>query len=410
MANEPKKGFTWEDADKSTTPAGGKGFSWESQGPDISSEASMAAHPPAARPMEMQQTAHPKAIEVANQVAHPLNTTRTPAEAGKPWFEQPSGLLHGHSFSTEQFLDSPAGKGAQEAGVNAAKFGADTLMGGELLKPIATLAETHALPALKALPFAGKVIRSIDEAPGILGKVTRGAATGGAVGGVEGLIRGHGLEGSAKDAAEGAGYGAAGGLILPGIHKLSGMEPEPDLRPIKGPSTPVRQSPNFNANEYNAGRKAATVSAPTPTPETHTEGVEPPQSDVVKVPVPRALTPGEKVGYNASTPRKLILDNALQGRPGAAEMLRNMGKTPLFVEEGGYAPPREKITIGAPAEQTHSRITLNPIGKTGARPIVSPESQFESSFGPEHQEVGDLAEWETGSREGVRPKKPILVP
>lgn len=205
-----------------------------------------------------------------------------------------------------------------------------------------------------------------------------------------------------------------------GLRKLAGVEaPE-----VKGPSVPIRQSPGFNASEYNAGRKGA-ISAPS-APETNTEGVAAPQADVVKVPVPRELGPGERVGYNASTPRKLVLDNALQGRPGAAEMLRNMGKTPLFVSEGGYAPPREKISFGEsrisdPGDLAHSSIpfnnpgvssahaTLNPIGQTGARPIVSPTHQFESSFGPEHQEVGDLAEWETGSREGVRPKK-ILVP
>jgi hypothetical protein len=99
--------------------------------------------------------------------------------------------------------------------------------------------------------------------------------------------------------------------------------------------------------EYRASIKAAAkAKVSPPTAETNAAGVAAPSADVIKVPVPRALQEGEKVGYNASTPRRLVLDNALQGRPGAAEMLRNMGKTPLFVEEGGYAPPKERISFG----------------------------------------------------------------
>lgn len=58
---------------------------------------------------------------------------------------------------------------------------------------------------------------------------------------------------------------------------------------------------------------------------------------------------------------------------------------------------------GGPGDFTANRsITLNQVGNGGARPIVSPADQFESSFGPEHKEVGDLAEWETGNRQGVQ--------
>jgi hypothetical protein len=172
-----------------------------------------------------------------SQITHPLAPNPN-ATASSPWFEQANGQQAGEPFSLNRLLDSPAGNAAHEANVNAAKFGADTLGGAEIARPFAALAESHVLPALKSLPYAGKVISTIDEAPGILGKVTRGAAVGGAAGGTEGLIRGHGLSGSAEDAMKGAGYGAAGGLILPGIHKLAGVEPTVPERPFYGPEAP----------------------------------------------------------------------------------------------------------------------------------------------------------------------------
>jgi hypothetical protein len=133
------------------------------------------------------------------------------------------------------------------------------------------------------------------------------------------------------------------------------------------------------------------------------EGPAAPTAQVVKLPVPREPLPGENPGNMASIPRSRLLDLGRQGRPGAGEQLRNIGKTPLYVPETGYAPPKSVENL----EHIGSRVTLNPVGKTGARPITA--NQFESSFGPEYQEVGDLAEWETGSREGLRPKK-VLVP
>lgn len=373
--------FTIEDAPKSQ-------FTIGDAGPDISSEASMAANPPAA----------PKPMAMHSQSPTLAKITNIAANQKAPSIEQ-----------------------MEQSNRDAAKFGADSMIGSQIVgPPLARIAESHVLPALKALPFAGKVVSAIDEAPGLIGKAARGATVGGVTGGTEGLIRGHGLEGSAKDAAEGAGFGAAAGLALPAIHKLSGVEPTPDLNPIKGPSTPIRQSPNFNAEEYNAGRKGVASPDTEETAPASGGAVAAPQADVIKVPEPRQLFPGEKEGYNASTPRKLVLDNALQGRPGAAEMLRNMGKTPLFVNESVHNPrsvtafSSEGTPIGEPTLHGNPtpfehRMTLNPIGGGGARPLDA-TNQFENSFGPEHKEVGDLAEWETGSREGVRPLKRILAP
>lgn len=83
-----------------------------------------------------------------------------------------------------------------------------------------------------------------------------------------------------------------------------------------------------------------------------------------------------------------------------------IGSAPVRTLAGNMLGSRlEMPTLrGGPGDFTN-RMTLNPVGETGARPIVSPENQFESSFGPEHQEVGDLAEWETGNRQGVTPRR-----
>lgn len=83
-----------------------------------------------------------------------------------------------------------------------------------------------------------------------------------------------------------------------------------------------------------------------------------------------------------------------------------LGSAPVRTLAGNALGSRLEMPAlrGGPGDFTN-RMTLNPVGSNGARPIVSPSDQFESSFGPEHQEVGDLAEWETGNREGVRPRR-----
>lgn len=75
-----------------------------------------------------------------------------------------------------------------------------------------------------------------------------------------------------------------------------------------------------------------------------------------------------------------------------------------FDANGNPIGPVPPTLPGGPADFAN-RMTLNPVGDTGARPLTA--DQFESSFGPEYQEVGDLAEWETGNREGVKPKKKV---
>jgi hypothetical protein len=177
----------------------------------------------------------------------------------------------------------------------------------------------------------------------------------------------------------------------------------------------------FEQAKANAAKEAAKPAAPFPSalgPETPTArqlrtiqsgnlaqlvGERP--SGVTVVPEPRALFPGETPNYMASVPRATLQDLALAGKPGAAKHVQQLGGQVIYAPSGlGISNIKSAVALRdlLSAPDFTSRATLNPIGETGARPIVTPESQFESSFGPEHQEVGDLAEWETGNREGVR--------
>src|SRR5256885_16464131 len=61
----------------------------------------------------------------------------------------------------------------------------------------------------------------------------------------------------------------------------------------------------------------------------------------MNLPVPRGPLPGENPAYMASIPRGRLRELGLQGRPGAGEQLRNVGKTVLYMPPEGYPGPRE---------------------------------------------------------------------
>lgn len=65
------------------------------------------------------------------------------------------------------------------------------------------------------------------------------------------------------------------------------------------------------------------------------------------------------------------------------------------------APSPEPIDLTDEVNQLGKQ-TINESSEPNAapRPVVAPEAQFESSFGPEHEQARSLAEWETGSPEG----------
>lgn len=158
--------------------------------------------------------------------------------------------------------------------------------------------------------------------------------------------------------------------------------PASPLSSIYGPASP-------SAEEFGQGAKLSDLVGERP-------------SGITVVPEPRALFTGETPNYMASVPRGTLQDLALAGKPGAAKQIQQLGQQVLYAPSGaGISNVKSAVALRDLLEAKPS-MTLNPVGAGGARPIVNPESQFESSFGPEHQEVGDLAEWETGNREGVK--------
>jgi hypothetical protein len=382
MANEPKKGFTWEDADKQAAAApaaggGNKPFSWNDvPEPPTPASTSLEQGAPkttftgAYNPNAEKYGPVVRALDAAggavmgapsailSTIAHPIDTAKGIGQSAGQWFDPKT---------------RPTWEGIKSVLPEALGMGIGNVAAGEATPPLTKLVGEGVGAAAKPIVKLG-----MEEATGQPKALTK-------------LVLG------------GERARALSEMVAP--KDEAGMPYEQKAQNL------MRRGREQDALDRQAARQAKLSP---PTPETNAEGVAAPTADVIKVPVPRELQEGEKVGYNASTPRKLLLDNALQGRPGAAEMLRNAGKTPLFVEEGGYAPPKSKMSFGNvanPGDFTANRnITLNPVGETGARPIVSPAHQFESSFGPEHQEVGDLAEWETGNREGVRPLKKIISP
>jgi hypothetical protein len=213
MADEPqKKSFSWDSFDAAQPAANGKKpFLWSDaqSGPDISSEASMAAHPPTAPKPAPMQAQSPTLARITNIAANQKAPSIPQMEAGN---------------------------------VAAAKFGADTLAGQTLMGPLARTFAEHALPALKAAPIVGRAISAIDEAPGVLGKVARGATVGATTGGVEGWVRGRGLVGSAEEAGKGALIGGGLGLALPAINRLATPEP------IEGPGATLPTYEDYALN------------------------------------------------------------------------------------------------------------------------------------------------------------------
>jgi hypothetical protein len=111
------------------------------------------------------------------------------------------------------------------------------------------------------------------------------------------------------------------------------------------PGAPLPAAEDFYANE-GAERNAMlkrqgrmpTVGQPT-TGETPLVESASSQAPVVRLPVPRETLPGENPKYMASIPRARLLNLGRQGRPGAGEQLRNVGRNVLYVPEE-YPGPR----------------------------------------------------------------------
>ena len=276
-------------------------------------------------------------------VAHILNPSGAPAKApneklerGAP--ETPPSMLS----RVGNTLAGPIGmKGVAE---NAKELGRDVWNARGL--------EGMMVPAAVPEEVAGKVISRVPQA---LGDATAGMVAGEYLGGKVGKLMGNQSLGERIGGWGGVASGGILGMVAPGvvpsmIKKVGGMfDKTIDVAP-------------------------AAV-----------------EEGVLKVPPERPSFPGEKPGYMASVPREELPAAARAGKPGAATQMQQLGKPVLYTPEGGYAPPRSKVTMAEP-------------GKLPA-PTTPEEEQFQRMFGPEYSEARDLAEWETGHPEGIRNAK-----
>lgn len=391
-----KSGFTWSDADGAATaqpatpapktPGIGERLT-RSYNPDV--EQFAEKHPiagPAVRFLDAAGGAAMAAPGAAlSAIRHPLDTVKGVGESLAAW------------------KDPNTWKGAASVLPEALGQGVGNVAVGEGLKPIssaaadATGASRTALSRIARDPATGKIHSPWEIA---VDKLLPDPNAPKAI--------------PARQIPKGTNYGqfledqknapkvepALGSPENPGFHSKLPTRMPPKVEPVAEPAA-LGSVENPGWHSKIPTRMPRTSDSPEPPPA---GGPGLPKAQVVKLPVPREPLPTDNPGYMASIPRSRLMDLGRQGRPGAGQQLQNIGKTPLYVPEGGYAPPKSVESL---EHVGGSRITLNPVGKTGARPLAA--NQFESSFGPEYKEVGDLAEWETGHREGLRPRK-VLVP
>lgn len=151
---------------------------------------------------------------------------------------------------------------------------------------------------------------------------------GGVMGGAAGSYAG-GRIGEAVGGETGRRYGEALGGLVGGV--AGGGEAyrtAPEV-PETGPAVPITKSPYYNAEEYKAGRKLGPSGTPptTTVPKATTQGV-------TVLPEPRAPAVGQKPGSMYSVPRSQLVASALRGDPGAADVLRDLGRPQIIIPRG----------------------------------------------------------------------------
>lgn len=426
MANDTKKPFLWADADKAQAAApatggdGKKPFLWSDvSGPD-----------PDVMAASKERNAQPTQFEQENSPMGQVNRLASKALTGA---NLPTSLTDIPNWGKHLIGQAADSKPFWQPFADAAKNPTqENLVGAVPLIGAPSVSMAQDVRAGRPLDAAATLAGTI-AGPRMLSEVPGGAKAGlsqiadarDVVKDIASKTSGHSLAGAALDRVLPESQSA------PNFHGGAYEEPpRPTLGPDNptpaqmkasakmeigppGESVPVSRNPTpggyTGPASARAAQKAAQIAAPSDIPKATIP-------DVSILPEPRALREGEKVGYNASTPRDLLLGNAQAGRPGAGDMIQNAGGTVLYAPKAaGIGSSAERLArlreIASPSGNPTpfgSRMTLNPIGGGGARPLDA-GNQFESSFGPEHKEVGDLAEWETGNREGVRPKR-IIVP
>jgi hypothetical protein len=206
---------------------------------------------------------------------------------------------------------APTMEQMQQANIGAGKFGAETMVGQEVIGPVAKAVESTVIPAAKAIPFVGRAVDAINQAPTLFGKALGGATVGGGTGAVEGFIRGKSPAEIASEAGKGALYGGALGLALPLMSKLAQT----------GGSGTFAARPRPFA-DYEAPPEAAGVPQGNPTPFTPATPAETAVAPKVEgpIPPPKKLTlgPGEDTGIGLGNDH--IITNAQGDRVGSIQV------------------------------------------------------------------------------------------
>lgn len=118
------------------------------------------------------------------------------------------------------------------------------------------------------------------------------------------------------------------GTLAPGMYyKPSAVrvaQPPADITPYQGPSSDLfyKSKAAFMNQGYAPADEAAAAARAKPS------------SGVLQVPEPNPLAPGEKPGTMYSVPRQKLVQMALTGKPGAADVLRDLGKPMVVIPRG----------------------------------------------------------------------------
>jgi hypothetical protein len=435
---DAKKAFTWEEEDKreAANPSAAKsGFTWadvDAKGP--SSETLDTLRERSAQPTQFERE------RSGNQpgqgfISHVRQSIRSMAPADVPSIGDmvkagakaslgplpqmaetgvnavkeglaAHGRGHGLPYSTAAGLSSIAGASPERMEAAAARGDTGGVL-GEAAVPTAMALAPEATRGIKAIgPAAGDMLRTEE------GKLRPSVKTIASVGsGLAGLATGHpslGLGGLFKGAE-------IADRIIPG-RSLKPVYPGANLPDIgehyenRGAELNKIRSMN-DVLDRRTARDAKAAAKASPPESGPTDAPASSDASVLKIPIPRNLAPGERVGYNASTPRKLLVNNALQGRPGAGEMLRNIGRTPLYVGEEIGNGPKERVSlenIGRSTEPQQIPIPARRIGTANDRPQVQYKPSEKAStlkepskdYGPEFED----AQWS----EEIRRNQDIL--
>jgi hypothetical protein len=122
------------------------------------------------------------------------------------------------------------------------------------------------------------------------------------------------------------------------------------------PAQPLTESPNYP--RILAARAAARAAAREALEAQSQTGAELPPlrpSGVLRIPEPREALPTDNPGTMYSVPRERLPGLALQGVPGAADVLRNTGQPIIYTVPAGYPGPRSASAIG---EQVRPRVVV----------------------------------------------------